>query len=448
MEDVELPPQLEMVSGGPEAGHDPNDPLRPEIDEENSTPTPPVADPTLDMEVTEDAEDKEDGLDDESDLSEIDEAQFEDFDAANVAIEERPIMVDESNVNALGVHKRKRTEGEEASRKKKERKREKPKKSRKRREDDDNFSGGEELEGKRNRKKEGGERRERARTTRKATPEDDESLTPEERRRRALDRAMDAALRNPNKRLRKKDGIDLETLADEEIQDMRKRMGDAAAADLAARERGEPAMLKLRMLPEVISLLSRRTIQNSIVDPDNNLMEGVRFFLEPLSDGSMPAYNIQRELFAALEKLPITKDTLIASGLGKVVHFYTKSPKVEANIKRQADRLVNEWKRPILRRTDDYRKKEFKEAEYDPNRLPIRPSQGGNSQLSAATAAAREKMLATPTVMNRARITGSQTSYTIVPKNNVVPGSQPVRAPGAAGDAFRRLKATQAKARR
>ena len=45
-----------------------------------------------------------------------------------------------------------------------------------------------------------------------------------------------------------------------------------------------------------------------------NLLESVGFFLEPLSDGSLPAYNIQRELFAALARLPVNKDSLIASG--------------------------------------------------------------------------------------------------------------------------------------
>ena len=41
----------------------------------------------------------------------------------------------------------------------------------------------------------------------KEPEENEENLTPDERRRRALDRAMDAALKNPNKRRRKKDEV-------------------------------------------------------------------------------------------------------------------------------------------------------------------------------------------------------------------------------------------------
>jgi len=125
-------------------------------------------------------------------------------------------------------------------------------------------------------------------------------------------------------------------------------------------------MQKLQLLPEVIALLGRNTLREQLVDPDTNLLEAVRFFLEPLNDGSLPAYNIQRELFAALAKLPITKDVLIASGIGKVTLFYTKSNKPELVIKRQAERLLGEWTRPILKRTDDYRKKDIVQAVYDP----------------------------------------------------------------------------------
>lgn len=155
-------------------------------------------------------------------------------------------------------------------------------------------------------------------------------------------------------------------MADAEIEEMRRRMTEAAMADGEARSKGQPAMNKLKMLPEVVALLNRNTLQNSLVDPDINLLEAVRFFLEPLSDGSLPAYNIQRDLFAALAKLPITKDALVASGIGKVTLFYTKSPRAELGIKRQAEKLVGEWTRPILKRTDDYRKREFVEASYDP----------------------------------------------------------------------------------
>jgi hypothetical protein len=156
-------------------------------------------------------------------------------------------------------------------------------------------------------------------------------------------------------------------MADQEIEEMRRRMAQAAEADNEGRKRNEPARHKLKLLPEVVALLNKNSLKDTIVDPEVNLLESVRFFLEPLSDGSLPAYDIQKELFASLARLPINKDTLVASGIGKVIMFYIKSKKPELTIKRQAERLFTDWTRPILRRTDDYRKKEFAQADYDPS---------------------------------------------------------------------------------
>lgn len=154
-------------------------PLSP-LGEDNSPPPAPVADLTTNM-------DNADLSDNDSVLSDVDEAQFEDFDPANIAIDERPIAVDEQNVKLLGRHKRKR-DGEvdgEKPKKKKEGKREKPKKSRKKRDVDDNFSGGEELEGKRARKSkaftENGEKPEKPKQRRAPTPDNEEELDPAER---------------------------------------------------------------------------------------------------------------------------------------------------------------------------------------------------------------------------------------------------------------------------
>lgn len=142
-------------------------------------------------------------------------------------------------------------------------------------------------------------------------------------------------------------------------------MEQACEADNLARENLQPAIHKLKMLPEVVALLNRNTVQHSIVDPDTNFLQSVKFFLEPLNDGSLPAYNIQRDLFSALTRLPIEKEALLSSGIGKVVLYYTKSKKPEIGIKRTAERLLGEWSRPILKRSDDYKKRKVITKEFD-----------------------------------------------------------------------------------
>ncbi|EED14828.1 transcriptional elongation factor Iws1, putative [Talaromyces stipitatus ATCC 10500] len=365
--------------------------------------------------------------DDESVLSEVDEAQFEDFNPDDVAIEDRPALdVDAENLKLIGRHKRKRRDDEEGEPK---RKREGRREKRKRAQRDSDVESGDAKAG----------RRKAAKSRREATPEDEETLSPEERRRRALDRAMDAAMKQKTRRRRKADGIDLEQMADAEIEDMRRRMTDAARLDAEARRQGQPAMHKLKMLPEVLNLLNRNQYTASLVDPEINLLEAVKFFLEPLDDGELPAYNIQRDLMDVLGKLPINKDSLVASGIGKVIVFYTKSKRPELKIKRQAERLLADWTRPILQRSDDYSKRVYEEVEFDPTRLVNRAN---IAQQTAEEARARE--LLPPRLANRARREMGHTSYSIVPRSTVIQDNKFARPVGASGeDRFRRMKARQ-----
>jgi transcription factor SPN1 len=346
------------------------------ISQDRDTPPAPAANPDLDM------DDEDAALSDaESELSEVNEDQFDDFDPATVALDDRPaVSIDEDAARGLTAAKKKKRDGD--GKKPKEKKREKKKRPR----DEDEDPDGETRDDKRQRKPKSvrtdGERRERDRVKerRPAEPENEQDFTPQERRRRALDKAMDAALKNPNKRRRKKDEVvglffygvahanmlqDLEEMFDEEIATLKIKMEQACEADNLAREKGQPAIHKLKMLPEVVALLNRNTVQHSIVDPDTNFLQSVKFFLEPLNDGSLPAYNIQRDLFSALTHLPIDKQALLSSGIGKVVLYYTKSKKPEIGIKRTAERLLGEWSRPILKRTDDYKKRKVMTKDFD-----------------------------------------------------------------------------------
>lgn len=258
----------------------------------------------------------------------------------------------------------------------------------------------------------------------------------------------------------------MEDQADDEIAELKIRMENACTADNTARENGEPAINKLKMLPEVVGVLNRNTIRHTVVDPETNFLQSVKFFLEPLNDGSLPAYNIQRDLFHALETLPIDKETLLASGIGKVVLYYTKSKRPEIGIKRIAERLLADWSRPILKRSDDYKKRKIATAEYDaryfPPHLPYQPctlltthsvrdmalrpagSQAVNydEPVMSQRELERQRVLAQPKLSNRARLETHTASYTVAPRSNfdVSKGEQNSKPLGAAGmEAFRRM---------
>ncbi|KAI8631631.1 hypothetical protein F5Y19DRAFT_400778 [Xylariaceae sp. FL1651] len=372
-------------------------------------------------------------------LSDIDEDQFEDYDPSAVRIEERPVEIDEDVARTLKASKRKGT----ATKKPKEGRREK---KRARDRDDNDGADGEILTTKRARKTGGGESRKET-----PEPENEENLTPEERRRRAIERA--AAKEKPKtKRRKKRDEDDLEDEMDEKIADLKVRMENACQADNAAREAGQPAIHKLKLLPEVTSLLNSNNLQSLVVDPDTNFLQHVKFFLEPLNDGSLPAYNIQRDIFQALINLPIEKEALRSSGIGKIVLFYTKSKRPEIGIKRMAERLLGEWSRPILNRTHDYKKRHVETRDYDYQEAKRRQAQASAMSSSQVTLtqrpamanlrdAERERVLAPANQTNRARVTGLPQAYTIAPRSTFSSGQGPEFKPiGASGfDAFKKI---------
>ncbi|KAK8070386.1 hypothetical protein PG997_010589 [Apiospora hydei] len=379
-----------------------------------------------------DVEDAGDSDKDSDALSEVDEDQFDDYDPAAAQIEEKPVEIDEDVARTLKAGKRKG----QAVRKPKEGRREK---KRSRAQDDNDGADGEIQTGKR----------------RRAGPSaSSRSEREEERRKRAIERAAAKDVKKPSSRRKKKDEIDLENDLAERIDVLSGTMAKACEADNNARLAGQPANNKLRILPEVMSLLNSNNQQDAIVDPDHNFLRAVTWFLEPLPDGSLPAYTIQRDIFNALMRLPIEKDSLKASGLGKVVLFYTKSRKPEIGIKRIAERLLGDWSRPILNRTDDYKKRHIETRDFDYQAAKLRQTAGSQFTLSQRPGppatqvsrrdAERERILAQPDKgSNRARVVGLPSSYSVAPKSTFTTSQQSgpeYRPIGASGDAaFRKI---------
>ena len=146
-----------------------------------------------------DASDKASDAGDDDLLSEIDEDQFEDYDPETANIEDRPVEIDEDVARTLNGARRKRGDAEKPK-KPKEGRREKKKRDR------DAEPEGVEDEGRprKSRRGEGGGSRVASKRASPVVQEEDDDLTPEERRRRALDRALDAAVKGPTRRKKKR----------------------------------------------------------------------------------------------------------------------------------------------------------------------------------------------------------------------------------------------------
>ncbi|KTW30032.1 uncharacterized protein T551_01976 [Pneumocystis jirovecii RU7] len=323
-------------------------------------------------------------LDTDEELSELDEEQFKDL---------REAQIDKSYVNEYNVHdlprfKKKRGLSEEGTKPKK------VKSIKKRRSGVNILSEENDIEQK-------------------------HDMTPEELARQELDQALNEAIMSSRKKKKKEE--DLEEMADDEIVALREKMRQAAIEDIQANEEKRPAIQKLKMLSEVENALRKTSFTESILD--NNLLEVVRIWLEPLPDRSLPALNIQKVLFSALSRLPIQTEHLRESGVGKVVLFYKQSKKPDLLIKRQADRLIcknncifiifidplAEWSRPIIKRSSNYRDRSISTVLYNPDTIVYNDQKTSGNDIDDSKKAYRKTIIPVPI----------SSSYEIAPKVNL-----------------------------
>ncbi|KAI0065326.1 hypothetical protein BV25DRAFT_1822483 [Artomyces pyxidatus] len=260
----------------------------------------------------------------------------------------------------------------------------------------------------------GGQRKIQRKKKTAPTEEDLRDLPPEQASKLRLDMEIDTILKSkktsrPKKR--KKDEDVLDAAADMQVSQLREAMLSAADDDDKANRNKMPATAKLRLLPQVMEVLRRNALWQSIVD--NNLMEGVRRWLEPLPDRGLPALNIQQEFISILPNLDIDTAVLKDSKLGRVILFYTKCKRVTPDIARIANALVSSWSRPIIKRSASYRDRAIPMAEDAVDDVPR------TERLNAILARAKEgerNRTRKNAVMIPQRELGT---YTVAPKANL-----------------------------
>ncbi|KAE8211992.1 hypothetical protein CF327_g4307 [Tilletia walkeri] len=240
-------------------------------------------------------------------------------------------------------------------------------------------------------------------------------LTEKEQRKLELNRRIDQALKaGKKKRGRKQDNVDdIDIMSDESVKELRAEMWAAAARDEEANINKGLVIEKLKLLPKVMATLQKTHLQQAITDHD--LLGGVKRWLEPLPDHSLPALNIQRSFFSALEKMPIDSISLKMSGLGKIMMFYSLNTKVDPKIRRSADRLIEIWSRPIIKKSSSFRDRSLARADHDPSNSV----QFVGSQSAAAAGGGSQDPSQSGANANRMRVPQAVTGYSIVPRSAI-----------------------------
>ncbi|KAJ7285119.1 transcription factor iws1 [Mycena rebaudengoi] len=248
-------------------------------------------------------------------------------------------------------------------------------------------------------------------------PVDLSELPPEQASKIRLDMQIEAILKpKKSNRPKKRKGNDevLDSFADDEVARLRETMNNAAEEDIKANEAKQPAGAKLRLLPEAMETLRKSSLAQSMID--NNLLEAVKRWLEPLPDRSLPALNIQREFFTLIKKMEfIDSAVLKESGLGRIVLFYTKCKRVTPDIKRTADELVSTWSRPIIKRSASYRDRIIPTAQQgDGTEAPVRNAERFNAIMAKGRLLDKNRVRKNAVAIPRSELR----DYTVAPNSN------------------------------
>ena len=153
-------------------------------------------------------------------------------------------------------------------------------------------------------------------------------------------------------RRRKADKMDLDDM-DDLISDIIDKMSEAASLDRIANEAGKPAFTKLKMLKVVSKQLRKKDLHSNFID--QGVLAAMREWLEPLPDGSLPHITIRTAMLEILLSMPIDKQMLKDSGVGRMVMLLFKHPKETDSNKRMAKKAIDAWSRPIFGLHSSYR---------------------------------------------------------------------------------------------
>lgn len=174
----------------------------------------------------------------------------------------------------------------------------------------------------------------------------------------------------------KNGALDEEAAAESAVRFLVKMM-DARDEDFKSFKRGQPALAKLRDLPEVERMLCKVDYRAPLLA--NGLLSVIKAWLDPMPDRSLPNLRVRQVLLAALDAFPVDEgwtDLLRSStGLGKVIHYLSRHDDFEAN-KRLARKLMDKWSRPIFDMSTDY---SHLNADYERVAAPERSSSAGGA---------------------------------------------------------------------
>ncbi|XP_017980147.1 PREDICTED: protein IWS1 homolog [Theobroma cacao] len=128
-----------------------------------------------------------------------------------------------------------------------------------------------------------------------------------------------------------------------------------AEDDAQLNREGQPAISKLKKLPFLTDVFSKKSFQLQFLD--HGILTLLKNWLEPLPDGSLPNANIRGAVLNILADFPIDleqhyrREQFKRSGLGRAIMFLSKYEEETVSNRRVAKDLIDRWSRSIFNKS-------------------------------------------------------------------------------------------------
>lgn len=124
-------------------------------------------------------------------------------------------------------------------------------------------------------------------------------------------------------------------------------MRDLYKRDLISSADTGKVHLKIDNIEQICAKIIKKNVQSVFIKM--GILKELKIWLEPLPDNSLPNPKIKRAIIDLLYHLKISKGDLLTSGIGKILHFYSKNPKEALDIRKASNSIVKKWKSMIIR---------------------------------------------------------------------------------------------------
>lgn len=129
--------------------------------------------------------------------------------------------------------------------------------------------------------------------------------------------------------------------------DLINEMRELYKKDLNLNLQSKPAHNKIEHVDGICARIVRKDLQEAFLRM--GILKELRVWLEPLPDNTLPSQKVKKSILNLLKDLKVTKTDLLNSGIGKIVHFYSKNTREVIEIRKMSLNLIKKWKTMVVR---------------------------------------------------------------------------------------------------